>query len=519
MAAMNDVLRPILGPARAMWHRRWAGVLAAWVAAIAFGGIVLLVPDRWEANARVFVDTQTVLKPLLTGLAVEPNVDQMVAILARTLVTRPNMEKLIGMAKLAPPQGLSPRALDKTIDGLTKGIKIEPAGDRDIFLISYRDTDPQRAQRVVASLVDLFIGSTAGGKRRDSEEARAFIDEQIAEYEQKLEAAEDRLKDFKLRHFGMAGIGAKDQFAHLAELSDQLNNAQFALHSAEGARDALKAQIEGVGSASASVGAGISPTADLDARIDAQRAKLDDLRRRFTDQHPDVIETKRVIAQLVAERKAALARQHRSGVAVAVGTMAGNPMIQKLEVQLAEADAGIAGVEARIRDLRAEIAQVRADAKQAPEIEAEMARLNRDYDVIRTNYETLVKRREQAAISEDVDANAKMAVFRVIDPPRVAPTPVYHGRLALVPLALIAALGIGGAISYGLVIAFPRIEDVADLRALTDRPLLTSISLQVSDAIRKRERRGNAVFAVSVLTLVFAYALWTAWIAVHPAVV
>ena len=515
---MNDVLRPILAPVCAMWHRRWPGLLAAWVAAALFAGGILLVPDRWEADARVFVDTQTVLKPLLTGLAVEPNVDQMVAMLARTLVTRPNMEKLIGMADLAPPQGFSPRELDSTIDHLTKTIKLDSAG-QDVFLISYRDTDPQRAKRVVQSLMDLFIGSTAGGKRRDSEEARAFIDEQIAEYERKLEDSENRLKDFQLRHFGLAGAGAKDQIAHLSELSDQLNNAEFELHSAEGARDALKAQVEGVGSASTSVGAGISPTADLDARIDALRVKLDDLKRRFTDQHPDVIETKRIIAQLVAERQTVLARQHRSGATIAIGSMAGNPLVQKLAVQLAEADAGVAGLRARTQDLRTEIAQVRAQAQQAPEVEAQMARLNRDYAVIRANYETLVNRREQAAISEDVDANAKMAVFRVIDPPRVQSTPVYHGRLALVPLALFLSVLVGLAVSYVLVLAFPRIEDPADLRAITERPMLAAISMRISKATQRRERRGNAVFAVSASALILSYAVWIAWVAAHSTVV
>ena len=518
MAAMNDVLRPILGPMRAMWHRRWAGLLAAWVAATVFAGGILLVPDRWEADARVFVDTQTVLKPLLTGLAVEPNVDEMVSILARTLITRPNMERLIGMADLAPPQGFSPSAQNDMIDHLTKTIKLDSAG-KDLFLISYRDTDPQRAKRVVQSLMDLFIRSTAGGKRRDSEEARAFIDEQIAEYERKLEDSENRLKDFQLRHFGLTGAGAKDQVAHLAELSDQLHNAEFELHSAEGARDALKAQIDGVGSASTPVGAGISPTADLDARIDALRAKLDDLKRRFTDQHPDVIETKRIIAQLVAQRQAVLAQQHSSGGSVAVGAMASNPLVQKLEVQLAEANASVGGLRARTRDLRDEIARVRAQAEKAPEVEAEMARLNRDYNVIRTNYELLVTRREQAGISEDVDANAKMAVFRVIDPPQVQSTPVYHGRMALVPLALFLSLLIGSMVSYGMVLIFPRIEDPEDLRVMTERPMLASISLQISSATRRRERRGNAVFAVSAFTLIFSYAVWMAWVATHSTAV
>ena len=70
------------------------------MAGIAGSVALWAIPQRYEASAKIFVDTESVLKPLMVGLAVQPNVDQQVTMLSRRLISRPNIEKLIGMAKL-----------------------------------------------------------------------------------------------------------------------------------------------------------------------------------------------------------------------------------------------------------------------------------------------------------------------------------------------------------------------------------------------------------------------------------
>src|SRR5262249_29258122 len=97
---MDEILREVVGVLRGIWQRRWIGLAVAWVGAIGGAIVVLRIPERYEASSRIFVDTQSVLKPLLSGLAVQPDVNQQVAMLARTLITRPNLEKLIRNADL-----------------------------------------------------------------------------------------------------------------------------------------------------------------------------------------------------------------------------------------------------------------------------------------------------------------------------------------------------------------------------------------------------------------------------------
>ena len=97
---MHELIEQIANITRGMYKYRWQGVLVAWIVAVAGVIVVLRIPDQYEASARIFVDTQSILKPLMSGLAVQPDVNQQVTMLSRTLITRPNVEKLVRMADL-----------------------------------------------------------------------------------------------------------------------------------------------------------------------------------------------------------------------------------------------------------------------------------------------------------------------------------------------------------------------------------------------------------------------------------
>jgi len=505
---MDELLTQLIGYLRGIWRRRWAGVGAAWLVGLIAAAVVLRMPDLYEATARVHVDTQSVLRPLLSGLAVQPNLDQQVSLVSRTLISRPNVERLIRMTDM-DLKATSPAEKDEIIESLQRTLKITGAARDNLYSISYRDASPDQAKRVVQSLLSIFVESSLGNTRKDTDTARRFIEEQIRQYEKKLEEAEARLKDFRLKNMNLMGVDGRDYFARMATLSESLNNAKLELRAAEQSREALKRELAGeepVYLPEVPAGTPGAPASELDARIESQRKALDELLRRYTDQHPDVVGTRRLLQSLEEERKQELAA--RAKAASASGQRPGvnaNPVIQQLKIALAESEANVASLRARVGELEARYAQLRAAARMQPELEAELAQLNRDYDIQKKQYESLVTRRESAAISGSMDATAGVADFRVIDPPIVAPKPVAPNRLLLLAGALVAALAAGVATSLLVSQVFPTVHDARRLRIVGGRPVLGTVTMLASPEVIRRRRRNTWLFAGGVAGLVAGY--------------
>ena len=511
---MDQLVEQILATLRGMWRRRWYGVLAAWVVAVVGAVVVFRIPDRFEAEARVYVDTKSVLRPLMRDLAVEPDLDQTIGMLARTLITRPNIETLVKNAQLLPLA--APRAeRDAMVEVLLRNIKVNAFSRDNVFSFSYRDTDPERARRVVNDLVALFVESDLGNKQRDVENARNFIQEQIRQYESRLAESEGRLKEFKLRNMSMLeGSQGRDYFARIAALREEVNKQSLDLRAAEQARDALKNELAGEVVSLVPDTESIAPaavTSELDARLDTQRRQLDELLRRYTDAHPDVIATRRLITRLEEQKEQEIEAQRKAQATRPARAKSATPVMQQVRLALAEAEANVASMKVRLGEVQSRLAQMTAAANRVPQIEAELAQLNRDYDVVRRQYEALVTRREKASLSEDVDAT-RLAQFRIIDPPRVSPQPVFPNRGSLVLVALFLALTSGLGVTFVVAQLIPTFDTAAALRLATQRPVLGSVSRLVDPASISRAKRHSMAFAVSLGSLVLVYGAWLTWI-------
>ena len=497
---------------RTVWKRRWLAVSVAWPVALLCAVGISLMKDRYEASARIYVDTQTVLKPLMAGLAYQPDIEQQVKMLARTVVSRPNVEKLMAMPALGLARS-NPREHEAETTLLMDRIKVVPAGSGNLYAISYRDTNPERAQKLVEATVDLFVNSSSGGKREDSAEASRFIDEQIKSYEGKLVDAEGRLKDFKVRNFGVSGVSNQDYFARMSALADEVSKLRVDLSAAERSRDAYRRElraedpqlpIEAVANNAPAV------VSEVDSRLDAQRKLLDELLRRYTEQHPDVINARNVIARLEAQKREQVRSSPRSGTG---GMAATSPVYQRIRVALAESEAQVASLQSQLGAQQARLNEVRALAGRVPQVEAELAQLNRDYDIIRKNYDQLVARRESASLGVKLDETSHLADFRVVEPPRVSPAPIFPGRLALAGLAVLFTLAAGLLAPIAADVMRPTVDDTNALRHISGRPVLGSVSISLTDAARLGARTDMMRLGLAVLSLFVLQTLWVAWVA------
>ncbi len=495
---MHELLAQLTGYAVSAWRYRWQALIAAWVVSIAGWTWVHFIPDRYEATARVYVDTQSLLRPLLAGLAVQPNTNQQVEVMARTLISRPNLEKVARMTDM-DLGAKTPAQMESIVNGLSDMIKLRSIGSDD-YTISYENRDPAMAKKVVQSLLNIFVEGGLGNNRKDIASSQKFIEEQLKEYEAKLNDADNALKDFKQRNIGlMRGETGQDYYAELADAKGLVDDATLALKEAQDRRDSLKQQLSGADPTLMENASETVASSKYDTRIEALNKELDSLRLKYTDQHPDVVATKRLIAQLEAEKaKEASIKKPSSG-------MAQSPYYQQINISLAEAEANVASMKARLGEYQARYAQLRAAANRLPEVDAELSQLTRNYDVYKKNYDSLLARRESAQMSSAVDTKTDSVDFRIIDPPRVPLTPSFPKRPMLISFVLLGGLATGIALAFLLSQIRPTINNRLDLNGLTDLPLLGTVSLIETHEAKVRARKEMKSYASALVALLAVY--------------
>lgn len=501
---MQELLALVLEYLRGIWRFRWVALGVAWAVAIAGWLWVAQLPEKYVATARVNIDTNTVLRPLLRGIAIQPDVGQRVRLLSKTLLSRPNLEKLMRMTDL-DLQAKTEQQKERLLKMLSEEIRL--SGDRrnpSLYTVSFRHYDRDTAKRVVQAVLTVFIESTLGEKRTETEGAQEFLDTQIKEYEKRLEQAEARLADFKRRHAGRLSADVDTYYSKLEQAKSQLAKAQLALREAQNRRKQLQQQLEDEEPEMAMdpmMGGEMSP---LDARIEALRAKLDELLIRYTERHPEVRQIKGLIAELEKQREEELAQAGDEGE-VGAGLQA-NPIYQQLKNMLTATDAEIASLRVRVGEYKKRVEDLAKIIDNIPKIEAEQKQLNRDYQVIYQQYQTLVKRRETARLGEKVSQTADDVKFRVVDPPFVPLQPTEPNKVLLNAAVLLVAIAVGAGVALLLSLLKPVFSDRRRLSLSTGLPVLGSITLVTSAEERRKAMLATLAFvALSVaLLLVFA---------------
>ena len=509
---MHELAEQLLASLKTIWRNRWYAIAFAWIFALVGWTVVYKMPNRYEAYARVYVDTQSVLKPLLSGITVDSSLDQMVSIMSRTLTSRSNLEKVIRMAGL--DEGLkSDKDWELLVTRLTLAISVKSAG-RDFYTISCVDKDPQTAKRIVQSLLTMFVEGSIVSNRKDSDSARDFIDQQLEGDREKLVAAENAVTEFKRRNLGLMPGQGSGYFARLDETKSALKQAMLDLKEAENSRDSIKKSLA-IESEMPSVSddkianEGSNTETVLDIRIRSLGQKLDELRTIYTEQHPDVVATVHLIEQLKEQREAESKQKQdeaRLKRPLPTATQHRNLVYQQLTVSLTAVEASVAAMKARVAEYAQRYAELKTAANAVPRVEAEFVQLTRDYEVTRARYDELLKRRESARISEDVNTSNAAEAFRVIDPPQVPVLPSSPKRRLLMTAVLILAIAGGLGIAFLIGQAKPTFSDERKLRELTGLRVLGTVAMAWTDSQRTQRKRDLITLLLSFASLLSAYA-------------
>ncbi|MFQ5756704.1 MAG: XrtA system polysaccharide chain length determinant [Acidiferrobacterales bacterium] len=504
---MQELLAQIAAYARGMWRYRWHALLLAWVISITGWAIVYALPDQYEARARIYVDTQSVLRPLLQGLTVESNVQTRVAVMTRALLSRPNLERVVRETDM-DLRTSTPEEMESLLTWLKRTIKVQGGREvNNIYSITYTDRAPDMAQRVVQKLLDVLVEDTLGTARSDSAVAQRFLAEQISKYERQLSAAERRLAEFKKQHVGTMPGQQGDYYARLQAVMNDLEQARASLRTAINRRDELRKQLEG----EEPVFGIVSPTGTfrtsatpLDTRIQRYQQELDELLLKYTARHPDVKAVKQIIARLEQRRKAQLGSIGPQQTADGQPTEL-NPVYQRLQIALNEADVEVAALQAQVEDRQNRVAELGQMVDTIPEVEAKLARLNRDYSVTKAQYESLVQRLESARLSEKAERTSDDVKFRIIDPPVVPLQAKGPHRALLLTAVLMIGLAAGVALAYLLNELRPVFSSFKALRDATGLPVLGIVSMRLMPRQRLRLRLELTSFVITTMLLGCAY--------------
>ncbi|MDY7544692.1 chain length-determining protein [Glaciimonas sp. CA11.2] len=498
---MLDLIPRLLSFSVVIWKYKWYATSIAWLVFLVGGGVIYGLPNDFQASARVYVDTQSILKPLLSGMTSVPNVEQQVSIMSHTLLSRPNLERVMRMTDL----DIKAKNIDdkeKLTDELATQIKITQTGRDDIYTITYNNQNPKLGKDVVQSLLTIFVEGSVGDKKQDSDKAVRFIEEQIKGYEDKLNAAENAVKEFKQKNAGLLPRQGSDYETQLQLSADALSLAQLDLKEAEQARNAIKRQVSGEapgGNQENDPAIVLNP--QMDARIQLLTKRLDDLRMQFTEQYPDVIATKRLIAELET-RRAEEARTGKRGIDPGANY---SPMLQQLSVALSAAEAKVASMRARTGEYAARYARLKAQNGAAPDIDAQFAQLNRDYQINKENYEKLVGRRDAAKLSGDLSSATDLLTFRVIDPPTVPILPVGPNRLKLFSILFVAALAAGVGLTLLISQIRPTFLSQSELLEATGIPVLGAVTMNWTVDESARRKKSAIGFSASFAGFIILY--------------
>ena len=509
MQDLQQTLTQILDYVKGVWIKKRYVIIFSWLICPVGFIYVTTLPDVYSSKAQVFVDTRSVLQPLLRGLAIQTNPDQEIQMMAKTLLSRSNVEKIARESDLDITT-TSEDQFEGLVTSLSKQIKLQSTGRDNIYNISFENKSPTVAQRVVQETLDLFVEGALGNNRKDTDTAGRFLDEQIAEYESRLSEAEQRLADFKRQYNDILPL-AGTYYSSLQTLNNELEATKLQIKQTQQQAQSLKSQIN---SAKRGDSFGVTDADEpvlrtrYDDRIKALEEELDRLKLRFTELHPDVVETTALLESLEKSRDReikAFLNQADDG-----GNQPLTELNREIKLEASRLESQIAALRVKESDLESKIASLEGKVDLIPQIEAESSALNRDYGITKRKYEELLSRKESADLSRRADVSAEDLQFRIIEPPLLPKRPSGPNRIIFYTAVLIIGFGAGIAVAFLISQLKPVLIRPKQLLSVSDYPIWGTVTHLDIAQINKSNKMRLLVFLLSSGTIIGMYGVLVA---------
>lgn len=481
--------------------KRNALVLASVFAVIALLalGIGVLWPKKFVSATTILVGEGNIIAPLMEGRAVPTSVGDRARIASEVIFSRRLMEDVLsaGGWSASNPDALTRERIAEEIKQRTL---IDSPGE-NLIQISYHDSQPERAFKVAQRFADLFISESLAAKERESREAYEFIAARVEEYHAKLTEAEDKLKAFRASNLDARPGTDVDVRERISQIRGRIETARTDLAEMQMREASLQAQMSG----EAEVSDLRSRAAQTRVRLLELQNQLDTLLLDYTDSYPDVVRLRHQIDDLKAVLQREEAAQANGNVSDEAASS--NPLYQQLRSDLAKVRSEMAALRARIGDNESIMQEELERGRRVADSEATLAELTRDYEVNRDIYQDLLRRRENARVSMNLDAEQRGLSFRIQEP---AALPLRASGLRLLHFAV---AGVLGAIAVPVLLLFllvqfdPRARHAGQLAELSGLPVLVSIPEYLTVADKRRQKLRIWLALLMVLAALSVYVL------------
>jgi polysaccharide biosynthesis transport protein len=496
-------------------RRRWQFLIPFFVGWLLVWGAGWLIPSTYRSGTLILVEQPSVPEKYVVS-NIDIDIQHQLDSITQQILSRTRLLRIIDDLGLYA-KDRKHKNPDDLVETMRKDIDIELSHGDDkklsAFNIYYQSRDPKMAQMATSELANLFITENLEQRQERSENTTKFLQDQLEQARANLEEQEAKLRQFKDQHPGELPSQTQGNLQILAGLQNQVQANQEALNRAKQQNTYLESLINQYRAmdhgSKPGGGSGPTPLADIDKELERLKQQLADLTARYTEKHPDVRKTKGQIAQteemrakVVADMKNRAKDASSEPADTAASLDPKSAPLLELESQLKANRLEIANREAEVKDEQSRVNQYQARLNMAPVMEQQFADVTRDYEQSKTDYESLLAKKNQSEMSTDLEKTQQGEHFRMLDPPNLPVKPYKPNRLLLCGAGLGVGIVLGGGLAFGQEKLSGKIYSEREIKKLIPYDIIAEIPTIESPEEQSSHRRGAWLAGATAVIIV-----------------
>ncbi|MEN6373621.1 MAG: GNVR domain-containing protein [Smithella sp.] len=455
-------------------RRIWYVIIPFLIIAFGVSCYVIFAPRQYKASTLVIVSPQRVPEAYIQA-TVTSKVEERLQAIADEVMSRTRLEGIISELHLYEKEKKR-LSNEEVVTLMRENIKVElptkKKEEKGSFAISYISNDANVAMIVANRLASLFIEENLKIREQQAVGTTEFLSNEVAMAKQKLDQMDKAVAEYKMRFMGQLPQQLDTNLKMLEQLQNQYQRVGESLRAAQDRKLFIQKQLNdletpirsGVASKTSPLREEESTTVRSSHATDLN-GQLEDLQSKYRENHPDVVATKKKLADLEKKRD-------KDGFS---SILKRDPRYQELKSQLALTDLEINRFRAEESNIAGQIGKLRSRIEQTPAREQDMASLMREYESTKEAYEKLTKKNTDAQQAENLEKRQKGEQFRVIDPAKKPEKPFSPDILKIIQIGLAAAIGCGLGIAFIREQMDQSFHDAGDVEASLGLKVLASV--------------------------------------------